>query len=179
MTNGTHVIRHSPRLPLAARAAIREPCRHVRRFLRSPAFAHGVFAARRGGAHPGVDGESEGAGDAGGGDYGSRESVRGDRVFPRGEEGGGEADHRVRGVYGGGFAPGSRDGEWAGHGVSFHAAGEGQRGLCEPREAGVGGASGRDVLQAADRSRIAGATFGGADRAERVPERRGKLGADH
>ena len=165
--------------PFARRALRVYFARHVRRFLRSPAFAHRIFDARRGGADRGGDEKSEGIRDAGGGDHRPREHVWRDRVLPGGGEGGDQADHRLRGVYGAGIAHSKKSAN-AQREAAFHFTllAQNEHGLPQSREARLDRASRRDVLQAAHRQGTARAALGGADRAERLPEGRDQPG-DH
>ena len=53
------------------------------------------------------------------------DAVRCDRVLPAGEEGGDQADHRLRDVHGAGLAQGSKAIQRPGCSLSFHPAGDG------------------------------------------------------
>src|SRR5207248_6971677 len=63
----------------------------------------------------------------------------------------------------------------AGSGLSLHFAGPKRQRLPQPGQADLDRPSRWISLPAEDRQRVAGPTFGGADRAERMSRRRGEL----
>jgi hypothetical protein len=162
--------------PAASREALagQVDCPHdVEPALRAPAPAHRLQPARRRGAHQGPDRLGEGSHPRRSllGDDRSRQHARRDRVLQDRCGGGGEADHRARGLCGSGLAlrsrPSRRRSRW--RVVPPHAPGEGHAGLPEPLRAVVACVSRGLLHEAAYRPRAPPRARAGGHRPLRLP----------
>src|SRR2546430_14950027 len=106
---------------------------------------------------------------------GSRQTFRRDRILPGSNARRDQADHRVRSLRRAAIAQG--EGQFhAGGGVSFHAARAKRHWVSQPGQTDLNRASRWFSLPAEDRQRAAGETFGGTDRAQRLPRERSQFG---